>query len=161
MNPLYYVTFTTSVLLASFILFKGFNTTDRINTISLLCGFLVIFTGVYLLNLSRGDPDGRKILCGDSNEGIPTDAVAGALTRRSMQFRRSVDLTTHRRSHSNVSFPESPRGDRERLMYSYDVERGDQRGYNLEDLTEESEGDHKEAEATPPRTNGHAIKGSR
>ena len=47
-------------------------------------------------------------------------------------------------------------------MYSYDVERGDHGGgYSLEDLTEESEGEHKEIESTTPRTNGHAIKGNR
>ncbi|KAG9948457.1 DUF803-domain-containing protein, partial [Aureobasidium melanogenum] len=39
-NPLYYVTFTTCTLVASFILFQGFNTSDAVNTISLLCGFL-------------------------------------------------------------------------------------------------------------------------
>lgn len=54
-NPLYYVTFTTATLCASFILFSGFNTTDTINTLSLICGFLITFTGVYLLNLSRTD----------------------------------------------------------------------------------------------------------
>ncbi|KAG8425743.1 hypothetical protein J3459_009709 [Metarhizium acridum] len=59
-NPLYYVTFTTATLCASFILFSGFNTTDPVNTLSLLCGFLVTFTGVYLLNLSRGDPNACK-----------------------------------------------------------------------------------------------------
>ena len=46
-------------------------------------------------------------------------------------------------------------------MYSYDVERGDHGGYDLEDLTEESEGERKEVESTTPRTNGHALKGYR
>lgn len=52
-NPIYYVFFTTATITASAILFQGFNTTDGVNTISLLCGFLVIFMGVYLLNISR------------------------------------------------------------------------------------------------------------
>lgn len=52
-NPIYYVFFTTSTIIASAILFQGFNTTDASNTVSLLCGFLIIFMGVYLLNLSR------------------------------------------------------------------------------------------------------------
>jgi hypothetical protein len=92
-NPIYYVTFTTATLIASFVLFKGFNTNDAVNTISLLCGFLIIFTGVYLLNLSRGDPHGL----GDAavsgrapfDDGIPTDGLSGLQSRRSMQMRRS------------------------------------------------------------------------
>lgn len=105
-NPLYYVTFTTFTLVASFILFRGFNTTDPINTISLLCGFLTIFTGVYLLNLSREDPDGRNLGIKSTDyrgayqevDGIPTDGLAGLQTRFSMQSRRSGE--THRRSAS-------------------------------------------------------------
>src|SRR5271168_3785193 len=100
-NPLYYVTFTTATLCASFILFRGFNTADAVNTLSLLCGFLVIFTGVYLLNLSRGDPNGVGLISRknpDEDNGIPTDPLAGISTRRSMQARRS--LVPHRRSSS-------------------------------------------------------------
>ncbi|EPQ27507.1 uncharacterized protein PFL1_05045 [Pseudozyma flocculosa PF-1] len=52
-NPIYYVTFTTSTLLASFLLFRGFNTSGAAPAVSLLGGFLVIFAGVYLLNLNR------------------------------------------------------------------------------------------------------------
>jgi hypothetical protein len=88
-NPLYYVTFTTATLCASFILFRGFNTTNAVNTISLLAGFLVIFAGVYLLNLSRGDPDGHKLMSGNAPDGIATDLVSSIQTRRSMQARRS------------------------------------------------------------------------
>ncbi|CCX08011.1 magnesium transporter NIPA-domain-containing protein [Pyronema domesticum] len=86
-NPIYYVTFTTATLIASFVLFRGFNTNDPVNTISLLCGFLIIFTGVYLLNLSRTDPHGlgKDIV----DDGIPTDGLSGVTSRRSMQMRRS------------------------------------------------------------------------
>ena len=52
-NPIYYVGFTTCTIVASAILFQGFNTTGGVNTILLLCGFLIIFMGVYLLNISR------------------------------------------------------------------------------------------------------------
>ena len=97
-NPLYYVTFTTCTLCASFILFKGFNTTNAVNTISLICGFLIIFSGVYLLNISRADPDGKSLLVSKSLEGIPMDnTVAGLQTRRSIQLQRS---SYHRRSDS-------------------------------------------------------------
>ncbi|OLL27019.1 putative magnesium transporter NIPA4 [Neolecta irregularis DAH-3] len=88
-NPLYYVTFTTATLCASFILFRGFNTTNAVNTISLLCGFLIIFSGVYLLNASRIDPNGHHLLPDKSISGMPMDAMSGGVTRRSMQIHRS------------------------------------------------------------------------
>ncbi|KAJ9661910.1 hypothetical protein H2198_001662 [Neophaeococcomyces mojaviensis] len=136
-NPLYYVAFTTATLCASFILFKGFNTTDVVNTLSLLCGFLVIFSGVYLLNLARADPNGHRYLTGKDVEvdGIPTDAIAGMQTRRSMQARRSFD--PHRRS-SSLTF--SPGGMRHSsaesagLMHNYDVE---QNAFGLSDLVDD------------------------
>ncbi|KAL2871854.1 DUF803 domain membrane protein [Aspergillus lucknowensis] len=134
-NPLYYVTFTTATLCASFILFKGFNTTDAVNTISLLCGFLVIFSGVYLLNISRHDPDGRLLNSKLDDEGVPTDGIAGFQTRRSMQARRSND--PHRRSSSSIAFLNG-NGDREGLIHSYDIET---QNFGLSELTEESDGE--------------------
>ncbi|KAK5152344.1 hypothetical protein LTR16_001805 [Cryomyces antarcticus] len=148
-NPLYYVTFTTCTLVASFILFRGFNTSDAVNTISLLCGFLVIFTGVYLLNLSRDDPEGANIRGGPESidpddpqthfkysmdNGIPTDGLTGLQTRRSMQARRSIE--GHRRRSSGGT---SYRGDREHLMHSYDVEAA--AGFGLAELAEDSDED--------------------
>src|ERR1700761_7682569 len=143
-NPLYYVTFTTATLCASFILFQGFNTTDAVNTISLLCGFLVIFSGVYLLNLSRGDPDGHRLLNGKipDEDGIPTDPLATFQTRRSMQARRSLD--PHRRSSSLTFSPGGIlRGDSRHastesagLMHNYDVEHNT---FGLSDLVEDPE----------------------
>ncbi|KAJ5388481.1 hypothetical protein N7509_011022 [Penicillium cosmopolitanum] len=135
-NPLYYVTFTTATLCASFILFQGFNTTDAVNTISLLCGFLVIFTGVYLLNLSRHDPDGHHLVNPKYDEdGVPTDGIASFQTRRSMQLRRSSE--PHRRSSSSIYL--NGHGDREGLIHSYDVDNHSAIG--LEDLAEESDGE--------------------
>jgi magnesium transporter len=138
-NPLYYVTFTTATLCASFILFKGFNTTDVVNTLSLLCGFLVIFTGVYLLNLSRRDPDGFQMMKGKymEEEGIPTDPLASFSTRRSMQARRSLD--PHRRSGSLTSALGHLRqasAEGHGLMHNYDVEHN---AFGLEDLRESPE----------------------
>ncbi|KAG5951581.1 hypothetical protein E4U53_002757 [Claviceps sorghi] len=129
-NPLYYVTFTTATLCASFILFSGFNTTDPVNTLSLLCGFLVTFAGVYLLNLSRGDPNGSKLISGRGGyDATPTDMVSGFQTRRSMQSRRSGDPS--RRSFGNHH------GDTEGLIRAYDEEEA--AGFGLTDLTEDSE----------------------
>lgn len=132
MNPLYYVTFTTATLCASFVLFQGFNTTDAVNTISLLSGFLVIFTGVYLLNLSRGDPDGRRLLNGSLEDGVPTDGIASLQTRRSMQIRRSIEA--HRISSGSAGF--GTLGDREGLIHSYDEEH---EGFGLTNLAKVSD----------------------
>ncbi|RWA12146.1 hypothetical protein EKO27_g2978 [Xylaria grammica] len=114
-NPLYYVTFTTATLVASFILFSGFNTTDVVGTLSLLAGFLITFTGVYLLNLSRRDPDGTKMLAGQGTDVTGTDMISSIQTRLSMQSRRSQDPRSSlgSRGHS----------DRDGLMRAYDEEQ--------------------------------------
>ncbi|OBZ77613.1 putative magnesium transporter NIPA4 [Grifola frondosa] len=52
-NPMYYVCFSTATIVASVILFQGFNTDDPANAISLLVGFVTTFLGVHLLELSR------------------------------------------------------------------------------------------------------------
>lgn len=93
-NPLYYVTFTTCTLVASFILFRGFNTALAVNVISLLIGFLIIFTGVYLLNILRKENEGRnRELFGvhTGKDMAPMDnGVGGFLSmRRSMQVNRN------------------------------------------------------------------------
>jgi len=128
------VTFTTATLCASFILFQGFNTTDAVNTLSLLSGFLVIFTGVYLLNLSRGDPNGHKLLHNHIDDAVPTDGIASLQTRLSMQARRSVD--GRRVSSGSLGGGFGGRGDRDGLIQSYDEENG---GLGLHDLAEDSE----------------------
>ncbi|KAF7560002.1 hypothetical protein G7046_g4143 [Stylonectria norvegica] len=129
-NPLYYVTFTTATLCASFILFSGFNTTDPVNTLSLICGFLITFTGVYLLNLSRGDPHGNGLVIGrGGGDATGTDMVSGFQTRLSMQARRSADPSRHSLS--------SQHGDREGLIRAYDEEEA--AGFGLTDLAEDSD----------------------
>lgn len=135
-NPLYYVTFTTATLCASFILFTGFNTNDPVNTLSLLCGFLVTFTGVYLLNLSRGDPHGQRLSAGrGGSDATGTDMVSGLQTRLSMQARRSGDPSRH-----SIS---SQRGDREGLIRAYDEEEA--AGFALTDLADDSDDDLRHA----------------
>lgn len=55
MNPIYFVCFTTATLTASAILFQGFNTDNTVYVVSLICGFVIIFAGVYLLDsIARG-----------------------------------------------------------------------------------------------------------
>jgi magnesium transporter len=143
-NPLYYVTFTTCTLIASFLLFRGFNTTSAVNTISLLCGFLVIFSGVYLLNLSRDDPDGNQSLGNTFTDAPPTDGISGLSTRRSLQSRRSIDsagfrspfLGGNNSSRQNLA-------ERRPMMHDFDVENQFQLGDLVDDSDEAEEGGRK------------------
>ncbi|KAL6918340.1 hypothetical protein FSST1_009835 [Fusarium sambucinum] len=52
-NPVYYVFFTTATLCASLALFGGLYSSGLVQVLSLACGLLLIFAGVYLLNMSR------------------------------------------------------------------------------------------------------------
>ncbi|KAK9693986.1 hypothetical protein K7432_013651 [Basidiobolus ranarum] len=49
-TPIYYVFFTTATIVASALLFQGFNESNPVNLTSLFCGFFTIFVGVFLLN---------------------------------------------------------------------------------------------------------------
>ncbi|KAK9479326.1 magnesium transporter NIPA-domain-containing protein [Lipomyces japonicus] len=100
-NPIYYVTFTTCTLVASAILFKGFNTTSAVNTLSLLCGFIIIFGGVYLLNISQSEssPHSTKNLHRAMTEIPMENGIASIQARRSIQIGRD-SFGVHRRSNS-------------------------------------------------------------
>ncbi|KAF9734517.1 duf803 domain membrane protein [Paraphaeosphaeria minitans] len=166
-NPLYYVAFTTCTLVASFLLFRGFNTTSAVNTISLLCGFLVIFSGVYLLNLSRDDPDGSRALGNNFSDGVPTDGISGFPTRRSMQLRRSTDSSFRSPAlpflggHGNGS--RQSLGERRAMMHDYDIENNQFELGDLADDSDEAEGGIKRTsfeEADDVGLNGRRPSGS-
>ena len=112
------------------------------NTLSLLCGFLITFTGVYLLNLSRADPHGMRMLAGRSTDATGTDMISSITTRLSMQARRSTD------PRSSIS----SRGatDRDGLMRAYDEEAAAGQ-FGITDLAEDSDEES-------PRRNGHTPK---
>lgn len=107
----------------------------------------MIFTGVYLLNLSRGDPDGQTLLNGHISDGVPTDGITGLQTRRSMQLRRSVDAG--RASTGSVGF--GSRGERGVLMHSFEENNI---GLGLEDLAEDSDEDKGLRRSSVNGTNG-------
>ncbi|KAJ7071880.1 DUF803-domain-containing protein [Mycena belliarum] len=67
-NPVYYTGFCTATIVASLILFRGLNTDNATNTVSLLIGFVVTFLGVHVLNLSMLDASAAA-----------TDGIATAL----------------------------------------------------------------------------------
>ncbi|KAH8102237.1 DUF803-domain-containing protein [Cristinia sonorae] len=82
-NPMYYVGFSTATIVASVILFQGFNTDDPANSISLLAGFAITFLGVHLLEISR-KPDSVHPHNGALESGLMNP-------RLSIQGRMSID----------------------------------------------------------------------
>ncbi|KAJ7484342.1 magnesium transporter NIPA-domain-containing protein [Mycena latifolia] len=96
-NPLYYVGFCSATIVASLILFQGFNTTDATNTVSLLCGFVVTFLGVHILNLSMIE---------ESAQAVDDDGLGGV----TLEGRLSLDgWHGIRRDSMSLGMP-SPRG---------------------------------------------------
>lgn len=91
-NPLYYVTFTTATLAANFILFRNYNEAGPKDSISLICGFLIIFSGVFLLNVSRkkNKYQNASLFSQQDDLGdIPMEGGVGAFqTRRSINIQR-------------------------------------------------------------------------
>ncbi|KAK9450561.1 magnesium transporter NIPA-domain-containing protein [Limtongia smithiae] len=134
-NPIYYVSFTTCTLVASAILFHGFNTDNAVNTLSLLCGFLIIFSGVYLLNMSRADAN-MSVNMRTMMDSIPMEnGIASIQSRRSITLsRNSNSIALHRRSTSNSLRQEA------RLIGDYE-----EHGLGLtrldEDINEDSDDD--------------------
>ncbi|KAI9365195.1 magnesium transporter NIPA-domain-containing protein [Pilaira anomala] len=71
-NPIYFVCFTTATIAASAILFQGLNTDNPVNLVSLICGFIIIFAGVYLLDsIARTEDDRVKT---EEDEGLLNDS---------------------------------------------------------------------------------------
>ncbi|KAK5656616.1 hypothetical protein OQA88_4596 [Cercophora sp. LCS_1] len=99
-SPIYYVTFTTAVLTASFILFQGFNITDGVKSVSLFAGFLTIFTGVYLLNFNGSDLDEGLSDANSEHElgSIRSLGTSASMSEQSFELRRSADTLAPRGS---------------------------------------------------------------
>ncbi|KAE9390308.1 DUF803-domain-containing protein [Gymnopus androsaceus JB14] len=101
-NSMYYVGFTSATIVASLIMFQGFNTDNTTGAVSLLCGFTVTFLGVHILDLSRSAND-------DASVQPPRSAVPGEggffMPRQSLGDRTSLDgwdgrISHHRRTSS-------------------------------------------------------------
>ncbi|KAI8591114.1 hypothetical protein HDU89_002843 [Geranomyces variabilis] len=52
-TPIYYVFFSTATIIASVLLFRGFEQASGRDVVSMFCGFLTIFVGVFQLNSHR------------------------------------------------------------------------------------------------------------
>ncbi|KAJ3188353.1 hypothetical protein HDU85_005504 [Gaertneriomyces sp. JEL0708] len=71
-TPIYYVFFSTATIIASVLLFKGFNDTSGRDVVSMFAGFFTIFIGVFQLNANKG---------GNPN---PTDKFVSVSRRNSL-----------------------------------------------------------------------------
>ncbi|CAG8442814.1 7969_t:CDS:2 [Ambispora gerdemannii] len=92
-NPIYYVFFTTSTIFASVILFQGFNTSNTVNVVSLFCGFLTIFLGVYVLNTAKSELQllRDKLPMHQNGNGLIRASLTGD-ERSSITLRRDATL---------------------------------------------------------------------
>ena len=103
-SPIYYVTFTTAVLTASFVLFQGFNMTNLIETARLLCGFLIIFLGVYMLNFPSKDVESHEFQLLTGGSVLVPDSSGILRSRFSFQgLRPSADATRQSRSYEEAA----------------------------------------------------------
>ncbi|KAH9917335.1 magnesium transporter NIPA-domain-containing protein [Fomitopsis serialis] len=87
-NPMYYVGFSTATIVASVILFQGFNTDDPANSISLLAGFITTFLGVHLLEISRKPESLPTVANGHGHSALESGIMN---PRLSIQGRVSLD----------------------------------------------------------------------
>jgi len=178
---MYYVGFSSATIVASLILFQGFNTTDGTNTVSLLMGFIVTFLGVHLLNISRIPPppidaNGHSALEGGllnprlSLQGrMSLDGWNGVASERTDLVGAGARSHHHRRNSSSVF--RSPHtggagGRAETLFNAFDATEGPESvglrelREELGALEEESDDDadeHTHLHKTINR-NGHAIR---
>ncbi|KAF8309009.1 DUF803-domain-containing protein [Clavulina sp. PMI_390] len=166
-NPMYYVGFSTATIVASLILFQGFNTTDSTNTISLIAGFVVTFLGVQLLNMSRhpetvpvesGNGHGRRIssldtgLVGRRGERSieapwsPAFPYAGGHARRSSLYRAQ-----------NLALHSSFGGDEESGMGMDDLREEDEEDDEFSRL---NSADRRDRPSPAMNSNGRPLNGS-
>jgi drug/metabolite transporter (DMT)-like permease len=156
-NPLYFVGFTTSTIVASLILFQGFNTQNATNTISCLVGFIITFLGVHLLTVSRKPELPRG---GDNHSALETGLMN---PRMSLQGRASLDWD----GGLGHGVPRTPIHGRRSSLYRnqgttiFNAFEGDDayEGHELRGVREEDTESESEGEGVTERT--HLRSGSR
>jgi len=79
-TPIYYVMFTTATIVASIILFQGVAETEWRDAVSLVCGFMTIFIGVFLLNNSSSMDRKASLTLRMRREGHQRGALGGSVS---------------------------------------------------------------------------------
>ncbi|KAJ5963992.1 uncharacterized protein N7479_003868 [Penicillium vulpinum] len=100
-NAMYYVGFTTCTLSASIIFYQGLNTSNWTSIISMICGFLLNFTGISLLTLSKTAPSNKGHM--DSVRGMSMRSLELSHGQYNHVRTSSVEIEqAHRRRSSGV-----------------------------------------------------------
>ncbi|TVY37524.1 Magnesium transporter [Lachnellula occidentalis] len=131
-TPTYYVLFTSSTIITSAILFRGFKGTPT-SIITVVMGFFVICCGVILLQLSKSAKDvpDSAVFAGDLNqvrtiaeqeqpESEPkADAIRGtaAIIRRLSNMRPKMEAEEARRLHEEKQQDLAPIGEDEQYVW--------------------------------------------
>ncbi|TVY86324.1 Magnesium transporter, partial [Lachnellula willkommii] len=131
-TPTYYVLFTSSTIITSAILFRGFKGTPT-SIITVVMGFFVICCGVVLLQLSKSAKDvpDSAVFSGDLNqvrtiaeqeqpESEPkADAIRGtaAIIRRLSNMRPKMEMEEAKRLHDEKQQDLAPIGEDEQFVW--------------------------------------------
>ncbi|KAJ2614897.1 hypothetical protein H4S08_001499 [Coemansia sp. RSA 1365] len=115
-TPIYYVFFTSATILASVALFQGFTDSTNKELVSLFCGFITIFIGVFLLNSTKCTAASNA--ANGQHQPLPTDEPGFCTSNYSTRSRARVsrghasfeisdfeDNASNDGTHQHQSFP--------------------------------------------------------
>lgn len=162
---MYYVCFSTATIIASVILFQGFNTTDPANSISLLAGFITTFLGVHLLEISRKP----EAITANGHSSLESGLMN---PRLSIQGRMSIDGWGGAANTSiggNIHSATAPRHGRQSSLYraqsstlfnAFEEDELEEapESVGLHRLPEASEGEDDELDEADERTHLHSSR---
>ncbi|KAJ3998096.1 DUF803-domain-containing protein [Lentinula boryana] len=138
-NPMYYVGFTSATIVASLILFQGFNTDNTASAVSLLCGFAVTFLGVHVLDISRRANDELEDrLIQPLRSSVPGES-GFFLPRQSLGDRTSLDRWDGRNTTAARSNPSHHRRTSSTNLFDTELNQGVGERVPLAGLREEDE----------------------
>ena len=103
-TPIYYVFFTTFVIVASVILFRDWVGQDPANVVTQLCGFVTVFIGIYILQTSKSEPTAEGFEKVESTEAhVNSEVEEGDTKTGTIRRTRSVSPNTDSDSSSTGS----------------------------------------------------------
>ncbi|KAG8834961.1 hypothetical protein FRC17_006264 [Serendipita sp. 399] len=150
-NPTYFVTFTTSVIIASTILFQGFNTANTTTTLTLIAAFIVTFFGVHLLNISRiPEPppltsDHESLASAALETGMmhPRMSISGRLSQDGWPPSTGIAFNGGHSRRESLTHPVVPNGIQRSHSLAFSEEDGAMRMERLREEDEEEDADER------------------
>ena len=104
-TPIFYVFFTSSVIIGSAILFQEWTVMSGVDMVGTLCGFLVIVSGIYLLNAFKDLRIGNDFVASSTSHGPERDRDTLATPLLPVDDANSLSDAS---SLINVASPSSP-----------------------------------------------------